>query len=165
MVTSHCRYCKAEYTHCQSYSPAYCSRVCSASALREAPQKRRKPVAETQQAILELLAEQPMTARELAPELDLHQTRVTRILQTMLHRVDGRRQIHICGWHRNMITRGRWAAIYAQGDAPDAREPDPKQAELESHRRYWHKLKGLHRAKAAYRRTGEVNPFLQLMQP
>ncbi len=117
------------------------------------------------QRILDALeADGPMTSAEIA-----HVTKMTRqqaescVLEI---RAEGPGQlVHVSHWVRARdlgVPQLHLRPVYAPGPGKNARKPAPMNGN-ERRRLYTQRVSGLVKARESFRRTGAINPFLQLM--
>jgi DNA-binding transcriptional ArsR family regulator len=113
----------------------------------------------TKARIVELLADEKMTALQLTELLGVNHSTTTRALNA-LRKKDNKR-IYIHDWKRPIGTPGgNQEAIYRVGDKKDKPRPKPdRAAELERYRIKWGRVSRLRKQAKA----GPVNPFAQLM--
>jgi DNA-binding transcriptional ArsR family regulator len=116
---------------------------------------------DTRRKIVELLAQEPMTAIELQAIVGIAETGVRRHLRIL--RTQTPKQVYICDWHRMVGKSGLWGAVYAAGNKRDKPEPDRTEARQQASARHYRKYSGVFKA----RRTacnGRAHPFAGLLE-
>lgn len=109
--------------------------------------------------LLQHIKENPgLTAKDLSDELGLAYRQVTESTR----RLREHKLIYRSGWVSNTGTGGLHSPQYTAGEGVEPRRP---KADRKAHcQRYYEKHKSRIRALGQYRRTGTVNPFLQLIK-
>ena len=104
----------------------------------------------------------PMTSSEIGAALKMADTTLWCAMQSLRH--DKPKQVYISDWeYQEDGKQGAMSPVYKLGTAPDKKKPPARNAEKD--KRYRQRNAALIRVRDQARKSGTINPYLQLLAP